>query len=311
VSYESDNDGWADIYVAVDSQPSILFRNNHDGTFTDVAVIAGVAYSENGHEQAGMGIGVADYDCDGWFDIFKTNFADDTCNLYHNNGDGTFSDVTFASGIGINNQYVAWGCGFLDFDNDGWPDIMQINGHVYPEIDGQNIGQTFKNPRLVYKNLGKGQFKDVSAEMGPGIAERFSSRGAAFGDYDNDGDIDALILNMNEIPSLLRNDGGNLQNWTKLKLIGTHCNRTAIGARVRVVAGAHAQIDEVHSGSSVMSQSDLRLHFGVGKAQTIDLIEVKWPTTQKTERFTQVKVNQILTIREGSGIVGTVKPKTK
>jgi hypothetical protein len=276
-----------------------------------VAVIAGVAYSENGHEQAGMGIGVADYDCDGWLDIFKTNFADDTCNLYRNNGDGTFSDVTFASGIGINNQYVAWGCGFLDYDNDGWPDIMQVNGHVYPEIDGQNIGQTFKNPRLVYKNLGKGQFKDVSAEMGPGITERFSSRGAAFGDYDNDGDIDALILNMNDIPSLLRNDGGNLQNWIKLKLIGTHCNRTAIGARVRVVTGTHAQIDEVHSGSSVMSQSDLRLHFGVGKAQMIDLIEVKWPTTQKTERFTHVKVNQILTICEGSGIVGGVKPKTK
>ncbi len=311
VSYDFDNDGWPDIYVAVDSQPSILFRNNHDGTFTDVAVIAGVAYSENGHEQAGMGIGVADYDCDGWFDIFKTNFADDTCNLYHNNGDGTFSDVTFASGVGINNQYVAWGCGFIDYDNDGWPDIMQVNGHVYPEIDGQNIGQTFKNPRLVYKNLGKGQFKDVSAQMGPGISERFSSRGAAFGDYDNDGDVDALILNLNDLPSLLRNDGGNLQNWIKVKLLGTKCNRTAIGARVRVVTGTHAQMDEVHSGASVMSQSDLRLHFGVGRAQTIDVIEVKWPTTQKVERFAAVKVNQILTIREGSGIIATVTPKTK
>jgi hypothetical protein len=311
VSYDFDNDGWPDIYVAVDSQPSILFRNNHDGTFTDVAVIAGVAYSENGHEQAGMGIGVADYDCDGWFDIFKTNFADDTCNLYHNNGDGTFSDVTFASGIGINNQYVAWGCGFIDYDNDGWPDIMQVNGHVYPEIDGQNIGQTFKNPRLVYRNLGKGRFKDISAEMGPGIAERFSSRGAAFGDYDNDGDIDAVVLNLNDLPSLLRNDGGNVQNWIKIKLIGTKCNRTAIGARVRVVTGTHAQMDEVHSGASVMSQSDLRLHFGVGKAQTIDLIEVKWPTTQKVERFTGVKSNQILTIREGSSIVSSITPKPK
>ncbi len=311
VSYDFDNDGWPDIYVAVDSQPSILFRNNHDGTFTDVAVIAGVAYSENGHEQAGMGIGVTDYDCDGWLDIFKTNFADDTCNLYHNNGDGTFSDVTFAAGVGINNQYVAWGCAFLDYDNDGWPDIMQINGHVYPEIDGQNIGQTFKNPRLVYRNLGRGQFKDVSAEMGPGIAQRFSSRGAAFGDYDNDGDIDALILNMNDIPSLLRNDGGNKQNWIKIKLMGTKCNRTAIGARVRVATGNHAQMDEVHSGSSVMSQSDLRLHFGVGKAEMIDTIEVKWPTTQKIERFAKVKPNQILTIREGSGIVSSVAPKLK
>ena len=309
VSYDFDNDGWPDIYVAVDSQPSILFRNNHDGTFTDVAVMAGCAYSQDGHEQSGMGVAVADYDCDGWFDIFKTNFADDTSNLYHNNGDGTFTDVSFASGIGVNNRYVAWGCGFLDFDNDGWPDIMQINGHVYPEIDKHDIGQTFKNPRLVYKNLGDGKFKDVSAEMGPGISERFSSRGAAFGDYDNDGDIDALILNMNDRPSLLRNDGGNQNNWIKIKLIGTRCNRTAIGTRVRVVNGTHAQIDEVHSGSSVMSQSDLRLHFGLGKAQTVDLLEVKWPTTQKIERFTQVKANQIITIREGAGIIGSVDKK--
>jgi hypothetical protein len=186
---------------------------------------------------------------------------------------------------------------------------MQINGHVYPEIEGHEIGQTYKNPRLVYHNLGRGRFQDVSGEMGPGISERFSSRGAAFGDYDNDGDIDALILNMNDPPSLLRNDGGNAQNWIKLKLMGTQCNRTAIGARVRVVTGTHAQMDEVHSGSSVMSQSDLRLHFGLGKAQTVDVIEVKWPTTQKVERFTQVKANQILTVREGSGIVDTAKPK--
>jgi hypothetical protein len=311
VSYDFDNDGWPDIYVAVDSQPSILFRNNHDGTFSDQAVIAGVAYSEDGHEQAGMGLGVADYDCDGSFDIFKTNFADDTCNLYHNNGDGTFSDVTFASGVGINNQYVAWGCGFIDYDNDGWADIMQVNGHVYPEIEGRDTGQTFKNPRLVYKNLGGGKFKDVSSEMGTGISEHFSSRGAAFGDYDNDGDIDVVILNMNDLPSLLRNDGGNAQNWINIKLIGTKCNRTAIGARVRVVTGTHAQMDEVHSGTSVMSQSDLRLHFGLGKVQTIDVLEVKWPTTQKIERFTKVKVNQILTIREGEGIVDTFKSKTK
>jgi hypothetical protein len=311
VSYDFDNDGWPDLYVAVDSEPSILFHNNHDGTFTDLAVISGCAYSENGHEQAGMGVAVADYDCDGWLDIFKTNFADDTCNLYHNNGDGTFSDVSFASGVGINNQYVAWGCGFIDFDNDGWPDIFQINGHVYPEIDAHDIGQTYKNPRLVYENMGYGKFKDVSSAMGPGISERFSSRGAAFGDYDNDGDVDVLVLNMNDLPSLLRNDGGNKQNWIKIKLIGTKCNRTAIGARVRVVIGDHSQIDEVHSGSSVMSQGDLRLHFGLGKAQTIDLIEVKWPTTQKIERFTQRPVNQILTVREGSGIVDEVSPKTK
>jgi enediyne biosynthesis protein E4 len=303
VSYDFDNDGWPDIYVAVDSEPSILFKNNHDGTFTDVAVMAGCAYSDNGHEQAGMGVAVADYDCDGWFDIFKTNFADDTCNLYHNNGDGTFSDVSFASGVGVNNRYVAWGCGFVDYDNDGWPDIIQINGHVYPEIDNYNFGQTFKNPRLVYRNLGNGRFKDVSTEMGPGISEHFSSRGAAFGDYNNDGGVDVLVLNMNDLPSLLRNEGGNQQNWIKIKLVGTKCNRTAIGARVRVMTGKHVQMDEVHSGDSVMSQSDLRLHFGLGKVETVDTIEVKWPTTQKIERFSQVKANQIITIREGDGIV--------
>ncbi|HEY3626708.1 MAG TPA: CRTAC1 family protein [Terracidiphilus sp.] len=309
VSYDFDNDGWPDIYVAVDSMPSIFFKNNHDGTFTDIAVMAGCAYNDDGHEQAGMGLGVADYDGDGWFDIFKTNFADDTSNLYHNNGDGTFSDLSFNSGVGINNTYVAWGCGFIDYDNDGWTDIVQVNGHVYPEIDKYNFGETFKNPRLVYKNLGNGRFRDVSAEMGPGITARYSSRGAAFGDYDNDGGMDMLILNMNEPPSLLHNVGGNKQNWIKLKLVGTKCNRTAIGARARVITSKHIQMDEVHSGTSVMSQSDLRLHFGVGTAETIDAIEVKWPTTQKVERFTQVKVNQILTIKESAGIVATAKPK--
>ena len=306
VSYDFDNDGWPDIYVAVDSMPSILFKNNHNGTFTDVAVAAGCAYNADGQEQAGMGVGVADYDCDGRFDIFKTNFVDDTSNLYHNDGDGTFTDLSSTSIVGNNNNYVAWGCGFADYDNDGWPDIIQVNGHVYPEVDRYKIGESFKNPRIVYRNLGNGRFQDVSQAMGPGIAARFSSRGAAFGDYDNDGGIDILVNNMNDLPSLLHNVGGNKQNWIKIKLIGTKCNRTAIGARVRVVTEKHSQIDEVHSGGSVMSQSDLRLHFGLGAASAADLIEVKWPTTQVVERFTRVKANQILTIREGSGIVTMV-----
>ncbi len=308
ISYDFDNDGWPDIYVAVDSQPSLLFQNNHDGTFTDVALGAGCAYSEAGHEQAGMGVAVADYDCDGSFDIFKTNFADDTVNLYHSNGDGSYTDVTFPAGLGANNQYVAWGCGFVDYDNDGWTDIVQVNGHVYPEIDTYGFTQKFKNPRLVYRNLGNGRFQDVSSTMGDGITEHYSSRGAAFGDYDNDGGMDVLILNMNDRPSLLHNIGGNRQNWIKLKLIGTRCNRTAIGTRVRVTTGKHVQMDEVHSGTSVMSQNDLRLHFGLGKSQVVDLIEVIWPTTQKVEKFPRVKANQILTIREGEGIVtGTIK----
>ncbi len=307
VSYDFDNDGWPDIYVAIDSEPSIFFKNNHDGTFTDMAVMDGVAYNDDGHEQAGMGLAVADYDCDGWLDIYKTNFADDTSNLYHNNGDGTFSDLSFTAGVGINNKYVAWGTGFIDYDNDGWPDIVQINGHVYPEIDNYNFGEHFKNPRLVYRNLGNGHFEDVSASMGPGITARYSSRGAAFGDYDNDGGMDILIVNMNELPSLLHNIGGNKQNWIKIKLLGTTCNRTAIGARVRVITGKHIQMNEVASGGSVMSQNDLRLHFGIGKLETVDAIEVKWPTTQKIEKFTNIKANQIITIREGEGIISPKK----
>lgn len=304
VSYDFNNDGWPDLYIAVDSEPSILFQNNHDGTFTDIAVGAGCAYSDAGHEQAGMGVAVADYDCDGRFDIFKTNFADDTSNLYHNDGNDTFTDVTFRAGTGINDSFVAWGCGFIDYDNDGWKDIVQVNGHVYPEIDAYHFGQTFKNPRLVYRNLGNGRFRDVSAQMGPGILEHFSSRGAAFGDYDNDGGMDMLILNMNDPPSLLHNvGGGEAGNWIKLKLVGTTCNRTAIGARARITTGKHTQMDEVASGTSVMSQSDLRLHFGLGSVQTVDVIEITWPTTRKVEVFKNVKANQILTVREGHGIV--------
>jgi len=303
VSYDFDNDGWPDIYVAVDSEASLMFHNNRDGTFTDVGLMSGTAVNDEGREQAGMGIGVADYDADGWFDIFKTNFTDDTCDLFHNDGDGAFSDVTFASGVGVNNNYVGWGCGFVDYDNDGWPDIIQVNGHVYPEVEQWFPDANFKQKRVVYHNEGNGKFLDVSAQMGSGIAERYSSRGAAFGDFDNDGGIDVLVLNMNDPPSLLRNIGGNKNNWIKIKLIGTHCNRTAVGARVRVLNGKHAQMDEVHTGGSVMSQSDLRLHFGVGQAKNIDLIEVKWPTTWKTEKFANVEVNQILTIKEGAGII--------
>jgi hypothetical protein len=296
--------------VAVDSEPSILFHNNHNGTFSDVAVMSGCAYSEGGHEQAGMGIAVGDYDCDGWFDIFKTNFSDDTSNLSHNS-DGTFTEVTYAVGVDRDTQNVKWGCGFIDYDNDGWPDILQVDGHVYPSMDESGVGQTFLEPRVVYRNLGNGKFQDVSKEMGPGITARHSSRGCAFGDYDNDGDVDVIVNNMNEIPSLLRNDGGNKNNWIKVKLIGTKCNRTAIGARVRVVTGKHAQMDEVHCGTSVMSQSDLRLHFGIGQSTKIDLLEVKWPTTQKVETFANVEPNQILTIKEGSGIIQKMKPGLK
>jgi len=303
VSYDFDNDGWPDVYVAVDSAPSILFHNNHNGTFTDIAVVAGCAFSEAGQEQAGMGVGVGDYDCDGWLDIFKTNFSDDAPDLYRNNGDGTFTDATFTSGLGPDTHYVCWGAGFVDYDNDGWLDIFHVTGHVYPGIERYHLDATFKTPRIVYRNLGDGKFKDVCGQMGPGVNQRFSSRGCAFGDFDNDGDIDVLVLNMNDRCSLLRNDGGNTKSWIKLKLIGTHCNCTAIGARARVTTGKHVQLDEVHSGTSVMSQSDLRLHFGLDDARLVDLIEITWPTTQRTDKFARIEPNRILTIKEGAGII--------
>ncbi len=306
VSQDFDNDGWPDIYVAVDSMPSLLFHNNHDGTFTDIALVAGCAYNEEGREQAGMGLAVGDFNADGWLDIFKTHFQDDTPVLYQNNGDGTFTDVTFAAGMGSLNKYVGWGAGFMDCDNDGWPDIFFATGHVYPGFEKDNQ-DTFRSPRVVLRNQGNGKFLDVSTQSGPGISQRFSSRGSAYGDYDNDGDRDVLVLNMNDPPSLLRNEGGNRNASLTVKLIGTRCNRTAIGARARVVTGSHAQIGEVTSGGSVMSQSDLRLQFGLEKAPVADLLEVCWPTTGKVETFTRIEANRILTIREGSGILKTEK----
>jgi hypothetical protein len=309
VSYDFDNDGWPDIYVAVDSMASMLFHNDHDGTFSEIGLVAGCAYNEYARAQAGMGLAVGDYNADGWLDIFKTHFQDDTPVLYQNNGDGTFSDMTSMAGLGELTQYVSWGTAFMDYDNDGWPDIFFVTGHVYPGFK-KNGEDTFRSPRIVLRNLGNGRFRNVSAQMGPGVSQRFSSRGSAYGDYDNDGDVDVLVLNMNDPPSLLRNDGGNKNNWITLKLIGSTCNRTAIGTRVRVVTGSHSQIDEVHSGGSVMSQSDLRLHFGLGPAKTVDSIEVRWPTTQKVESFEKIESGQILFIKEGAGIIRKEKVPT-
>ena len=306
-SLDFNNDGWPDIYVAVDSAPSILYRNDQDGTFTNVALEAGCAYSVDGRAQAGMGVGVGDYNGDGRLDIYKTNFSDDTANLYANNGDGTFEDLTYAAGLGVNRQYVGWGAGIVDVDNDGWPDIFQVNGHVYPEIDAAQLGQRFKQPRLLYRNLGNGRFQDVSKLAGSGITNVWSSRGCAFGDFDNDGDLDVVVLNMNDRPSLIRNDNGNENNWLLIKLHGTSSNRTAIGASVRVGTGSHLQTNEVQSGGSVMSQSDLRLHFGLGQAKRADFIEVKWPASSQEERFTDIEANQIIHIKEGEGIVKAQK----
>lgn len=303
VTADFDNDGWPDIYVAVDSRASLLFRNLGDGTFEEIGLVAGCAFSESGAEQAGMGVGVGDFNNDGWLDIFKTNFQYDACNLYQNNGDRTFLDVAIKAGLGINTQYVNWGAGFIDVDNDGWLDIFHVTGHVYPNIDALDIGIPMKTPRVVYRNLRNGRFEDVSAVMGEGVNQRFSSRGCAFGDFDNDGDVDVLVLNLNDRPSLLRCDSGTGHHWLGVALEGTRGNRSAIGARVRVTAGGLSQIREVASGGSVMSQSDLRLHFGLGKTARIDSLEVTWPVTGTVERFSDVEPDRYITIREGAGLV--------
>ncbi len=301
-SADFDNDGWPDIYVACDSVPSRFYRNNQDGTFSEVGSEIGCAFNENGTSQGGMGVGVGDYDCDGWLDIVKTNYSDQTANLYHNNGDGTFYDAVFQAGLGVNTKYLGWGVGLFDFDNDGWPDIFMSNGHVFPEVDTRRLHVNFKQRKILYRNLGQGHFIDVSSASGPAITQPHSSRGTAFGDFDNDGDIDVAIINMNEPPSLLRNDSRSKNNWLKIKCIGTKSNRSAIGARVRVVTAKHSQINEVMSGSSFMSQNDFRLHFGLGQAKQADLVEVRWPLGL-VESFKNIQANQLLILQEGQGIL--------
>jgi hypothetical protein len=295
-----DSDGWTDIYVACDSTASILYRNNHDGTFTDVAVTAGAAYNEDGRAQAGMGATVADFDGDGRLDIFKTNFSDDTSTLYRNNGDGSFTDVTYAAGLGLHTQYLGWGTMFFDFDNDGWPDLILGNGHVYPEVDKYHLGSDFREPRILYHNNGNGTFTDISASAGPGITSRASSRGVAVGDLWNDGKLSVVISNMSAKPSLLVNDVRSGNHWIAFKVEGTSSNRDGIGAQVKVKAGKRTLIDEVRSGSSYISQNDKRIHFGLGQATKVEGIEVRWPTGL-TERFEVKQVDAIVPLKEGSG----------
>src|SRR5579859_5111395 len=295
-----DDDGWPDIFVACDSTASILYHNNRDGTFTDVAVTAGAAFNEDGRAQAGMGSTSADYNGDGKLDLFKTNFSDDTATLYRNNGDGTFDDVTYRAGLGLNTQYLGWGAMFLDFDNDGWPDLLLVNGHVYPEVDSQHLGSAFQEPRILYHNSGDGKFTDVSATSGPGITRPLSSRGLAIGDLWNDGQISAVVSNMNAPPSLLVNEVRTANHWVAFRTIGTKSNRDGIGARIRMKAGARIFIDEVRSGSSFISNNDMRVHFGLGAATKIDWVEVRWPSGL-LEKFDNPSVDAIRTIKEGTG----------
>jgi len=293
-----DNDTWPDIYVANDSTSSTLYQNNRDGTFTDVAIESGVAYSADGKPQAGMGVSAADYDCDGFFDIVKTNFAGDTSTLYHNQGKLSFEDQTFQAGLGRNTRFLGWGVSFMDLDNDGWADIFITNGHVYPEVSDSSIESGYRERKVVYRNLRNGRFADVSADAGPGVLEEVPGRGCAIGDFNNDGVLDVLVNCINDVPQLLRCDSTLKNHWIRVKTEGVKSNRSGIGARIYCTTPGHRQMDEVRSGSSYISQSDLRVHFGLGAEEKADL-EVHWPSGV-VDKLLGVKANQVVTIKEGS-----------
>ena len=302
VAADFDNDGWPDIYVACDSAPSLLYRNNHDGTFRETAVAAGCALDENGVALSGMGAAAADYDGDGWLDLARTNFSEQVTTLYRNYGNGAFEDASIKAGLGVNRKYLGFGLGFFDFDNDGWKDLFLANGHVYSQIAGRKLHVSYKEPKVLYRNLGTGRFEDVSTKVGPALRAENLGRGCAFGDFDNDGDVDVIVNNLDGPPTLLRNDGGNKNNWIMIKCIGTRSNRSAIGTRVKVTSGKHSQIDEVMSGSSYYSQNDFRLHFGLGRASQADRVEVAWPSGVK-ESFPNLPANHLYVVQETKGIL--------
>ena len=295
-------DGWPDIYVACDSTPSILYRNNRDGTFTDIAVESGVAYSEDGREQAGMGLATGDYDGDGKLDIVKTLFADEMPALYRNNGQGLFADMSVAAGLHAVTQHIQWGAGLVDFDNDSWPDLFYSVGNLFPRVERFNPRYPYRGPRFLFRNMQDGTFANITREGGPGLTTPHSSRGCAFGDFDNDGDMDILVMNMNEPPSLIRADVATGHRWLKVKLRGVESNRTAIGARVDVRCGSRWQSQEVQSQSSYYSVNDLRLHFGLGGRAKADELRVRWPNGRR-ERFENIQADRLLQIEEGRGIV--------
>jgi hypothetical protein len=300
-SFDADEDGWPDIFVACDSSPSLLLMNNHDGTFREEALIRGIALSADGRQMGGMGVGVGDYNLDGHTDLVKTHFIDQAPGIYCNDGKGNFDDVTTQAGLNHETRYTCFGAGLVDFDNDGYPDILITTGSVYPELDRLSPKYALRTPRILFRNRGDGTFAEMGSEAGPGIVARHCGRGLAFGDFDNDGDMDALIMNVNEPPSLLRNDAPAGNRWIKIRLEGVKSNRSAIGARVLARYSGKVQAQEVLSQSSYLSASDPRLHFGLGAATTVD-IEIHWPLGL-VEKYPALVAGQLVTIREGVGIV--------
>jgi hypothetical protein len=303
-----DNDGWLDIYVANDSTPSLLFKNNRDGTFTETGLLAGVAVDENGSSQGGMGVDAGDYDGDGLLDIIKTNFSDQTTSLYHNQGNGFFTDRTFPAGLSGQTSSVKWGTAFLDFDNDGQLDVLIVTGPIYPPSlsAGRAKLKEDEGKKILYRNLGTGRFQDISERGGRGLVLPRCSRGAAFGDIFHTGQIDVVINNLNDYPTLLRNQSPSPNSWLLLRLVGTRSNRAAIGSRVIVEAEGRRQNQEVRSGGSFCSQSDLRLHFGLGHAREATRVTIKW-LGRTQEIFEHVAANRLVVIQEGKGIVSQEK----
>ncbi len=301
VAFDADEDGWQDIYVACDATPSMLLMNNHDGTFREEALVRGVALGPGGILMGGMGVGQGDYDLDGHIDLLKTHFQNQPTGLYRNNGKAEFEDVTAPAGLSAERRFISWGTALADFDNDGYPDIFIATGTVYPELERVYAKYPAHSPRILFRNQGNGRFVELGDEAGPAISAKHQSRGAAFGDFDNDGDIDIVIMNRNEPPSLLRNDVPPGNHWLKVRLEGTKSNRSALGSRVIVHYGGKTQAQCLTSQSSFLSSNDPRLHFGLGKVTTAD-VDVYWPTGVK-EIFKGVAADQLLTIREGQGIV--------
>ena len=301
VAGDFDDDGWPDIYVAGDSSPSLLFINNHDGTFSEEGVVRGVAYGEDGQVESGMGVAVGDYDGAGHLDILKTHFSLDVPVLFKNLGKGNFDVATRETGLAVDNRFVSWGTGFEDFDNDGWFDVIIATGHLVPELELHYSDAPAKSPLLLFRNLGNGHFEELFDEAGPAIQVPRSRRGIAFGDFDNDGDIDMLVVNLGEPPSLLRNDTSGKNHWIKIRLVGTISNRTAIGARIELTANGKKLMKELQSQSSFLSCNDFRLHFGLGGAHTAD-VSVRWPNGQR-QSLTGLKADQLYTIKEATGIV--------
>ena len=298
-----DKDGDLDLYVANDSSPSLLYRNDGGGKLTEVGVVAGVAYSADGREQAGMGVDFGDYDNDGWPDLVKTNFSDDTNNLYHNERDGTFTDLAGAAGFGpVSVPYLAFGVKFFDYDNDGWKDVYVANGHVNPQVDQHPLGISYAQRDFLFRNLGGGRFAEVGARSGAPFSVKRVSRGGAVADFDNDGDLDVLVSDLDAAPRLLRNDGGNRNHWIRLKVVGKRSNRDGLGARVEVKAGGRVRYDEVRANSSYVSASDPRLQFGLGATKEVQSMVVRWPSGV-IDNIGPERADQELVIQEGHGVV--------